>query len=66
MSYGIFKKLTVWIQNKKMAVDTESDTTVTDDEAILDTNKRYRDFLYKATGYTAKERLKKAKEEVSK
>ncbi|OPY18608.1 MAG: hypothetical protein A4E23_01350 [Methanomethylovorans sp. PtaU1.Bin073] len=49
-----------------MAVDTESDTTVTDDEAILDTNKRYRDFLYKATGYTAKERLKKAKEEVSK
>jgi len=66
MSYGIFKTLTVWIQNKKMAVDTESDTTVTDDEAILDTNKRYRDFLYKATGYTAKERLKKAKEEVSK
>ena len=66
MSYGIFKTLTVWIQNKKMAVDTESDTTVKDDETILETNKRYRDFLYKATGYTAKERLKKAKEEVSK
>lgn len=66
ISYGIFKTLTVWIQNKKMAVETESDTTVTNDEVILDTNKRYRDFLYKATGYTAKERLKKAKEEVSK
>lgn len=66
ISYGIFKKLTVWIQNKKMAVETESDTTVTDDNTILDTNKRYRDFLYKATGYTAKERLKKAKEEVAK
>ncbi len=66
VSYGIFKKLTVWIQGKKMAVETESDTTVKDDETILETNKRYRDFLYKATGYTAKERLKKAKEEVSK
>ncbi len=66
VSYGIFKKLTVWIQGKKMAVETESDTTIKDDETILETNKRYRDFLYKATGYTAKERLKKAKEEVSK
>ena len=66
VSYGIFKTLTVWIQNKKMAVETESDITVKDDNIILETNKRYRDFLYKATGYTAKERLKKAKEEVSK
>lgn len=66
ISYGIFKTLTVWIQNKKMAVETESDITVTNDGVILDTNKRYREFLYKATGYTAKERLKKAKEDVSK
>ncbi|WP_321418677.1 DUF5611 family protein [uncultured Methanomethylovorans sp.] len=66
ISYGIFKTLTVWIQNKKLVVETESDTTVINDEVILDTNKRYRDFLYKATGYTAKERLKKAKEDVSK
>ncbi|MBC7084894.1 MAG: DUF5611 family protein [Methanomethylovorans sp.] len=66
VSYGIFKKLTVWIQNKKMAVETESDISVAHDDMILDTNKRYRDFLYQATGYTAKERVKKAKEEVSK
>ncbi|TGC07042.1 DUF5611 family protein [Methanolobus halotolerans] len=65
-SYGILSSLTVWIEGKKLAVDTVSDTSVTDDELILDTNKRFRDFLYKATGYTAKERLKQAKKKVSK
>lgn len=34
------------------------------DEVIMDTNKRYRVFLEEATGYTAKERLKKAKKDV--
>jgi hypothetical protein len=32
----------------------------------LETNKRYRDFLEGATGYTAKQRLQMAKKEVSK
>jgi len=45
-------------------VDTVSDVTVKDDGTILQTNKAYRDFLLKATGYTAKERLKHAKKEV--
>jgi hypothetical protein len=49
-----------------MAVDTVSDTTLTDDELILDSNKRFRDFLLQSTGYTAKERLKQAKKDVSK
>jgi hypothetical protein len=65
-SYGVLSRVTVWIEGKKLAVDTESDTSVTDDEIILDSNKRFRDFLYAATGYTAKERLKQAKKEVSK
>ena len=65
-SYGILSSLTVWIEGKKLAVDTVSDTSVTDDELILDSNKRFRDFLFAATGYTAKERLKQAKKEVSK
>ena len=65
-SYGIFEKLEVWIEGKKMAVDTVSDSTEVSDEDILDTNKRFRNFLQGATGYTAKERLKKAKKEVSK
>ncbi|MDW7732827.1 MAG: DUF5611 family protein [Methanolobus sp.] len=65
-SYGVLSSLTVWIENKKLAVDTVSDTSLTDDELILDSNKRFRDFLLAATGYTAKERLKQAKKEVSK
>lgn len=64
-SYGILSSLTVWIKNKKLAVDTVSDTSVKDDALILDSNKRFRDFLLAATGYTAKERLKQAKKEVS-
>ncbi len=63
LNYGAFKKLTVWLDNKKLCVDTESSKD-TKDEAILDTNKRYRVFLEEATGYTAKERLAKAKKEV--
>lgn len=66
ISYGTLKKMTVWIQNKKMAVDTQTDDNAVDDDTILDTNKRFRDFLYQATGYTAKERVKKAKQVISK
>jgi len=45
-------------------VETESSKGVAD-EVIMDTNKRYRVFLEEATGYTAKERLKKAKKDVT-
>lgn len=65
-SYGAISDLIVWIEGKKMAVDTVSDPSVTDNDVVLDTNKRFRDFLYAATGYTAKERVKKAKQAVSK
>lgn len=64
-AYGAMSKITVSIEDKKLVVDTESDTTVSDDETILQTNRFFRDFLYNATGYTAKERLKQAKKEVS-
>jgi hypothetical protein len=63
MSYGAFKLLTLWFDNKKLYVETQSDKEVKDD-VILDTNKRYRVFLEEATGYTARERLAKAKKEV--
>ena len=46
-----------------MIVDSESNKEAKDD-IIMDTNKRYRVFLEEVTGYTAKERLKKAKKEV--
>lgn len=63
-SYGAMSKITVWIENKMLCVETVSDVSVKDDETILQTNKAYRDFLLNATGYTAKERLKMAKKEV--
>jgi hypothetical protein len=55
--------LTIWVDNKKLCVETESSKDVKDN-VILDTNKRYRVFLEDATGYTAKERLKMSKKEV--
>ncbi len=63
LSYGAFKRLTAWVDNKKLFIDTESDKEVKDD-VILDTNRRYRIFLEEATGYTAKERVSKTKKEV--
>lgn len=63
MSYGAFGRLIVWIENKKLRVDTESNKDVSN-EVILETNKRYRVFLEEATGHTAKERLKQAKKAV--
>lgn len=63
LSYGALKRLEVSICDKKLQVGTEADKAVTDD-VILDTNKRYRVFLDEATGYSARDRLKKAKKEV--
>jgi hypothetical protein len=65
LSYGAMKSITVWIENKRLNVVTESAPGMGDD-VILDTNKRFRNFLEKATGYTAKQRLEMAKKEVSK
>ncbi len=65
LSYGALKSIEVWIENKKLSVVTESAPGVADD-LVLDTNKRFRNFLEKATGYTAKQRLQMAKKEVSK
>jgi hypothetical protein len=63
-AYGAMSKIKVWIENKMLCVETVSDKTVKDDEIVLQTNRAFRDFLYEATGYTAKERLKNAKKEV--
>ena len=63
-SYGILSEVTVWIDAKKMCVDTVSDPADKTDDEILDANKRFRTFLDKATGYSSKERVKNAKKEV--
>ena len=65
IQYGAIKELKTWIQDKKFYVETQSDRGVKDESVILDTNKKFRDFLEESTGYSAKERLKMAKKEVS-
>ncbi|HPT37061.1 MAG TPA: DUF5611 family protein [Methanothrix sp.] len=65
LSFGALKSISVSINGKKLSVITESDLNA-DDVTVMDTNKRFRNFLEKATGYTAKQRLQMAKKEVSK
>jgi len=48
---------------KSVIVDTESDMSVNDD-VILDTNKRFRKYLDAITGFSTKERVKRAKSPV--
>ena len=63
-SYGVLKEITVWIDKKMLAVDTVSNAAGISDDLVLDTNKRFRTFLDKATGYSSKDRIKNAKKEV--
>jgi hypothetical protein len=62
ISYGALKRLEVWTgeKGKTLVVDTESNMDV-EDEMIVDTNRRFRKYLEQVTGYTSKERAKKAK-----
>jgi hypothetical protein len=46
-----------------LLVDTEPSTSVPE-AVMIDTNTRFRCFLEKATGYTAKQRAKKAQQAV--
>jgi hypothetical protein len=60
--YGALKRLeaTPGAGGKTLRVNTESDTSASD-EVIIDTNKRFRKFLDAVTGFSTKERVKRAK-----
>jgi hypothetical protein len=62
ISYGALKLLDISIgkEGKTLVVHTESNKDATD-EVIIDTNRRFRRYLDAATGYSTKERVKKAK-----
>jgi hypothetical protein len=62
ISFGALKRLDVipGAGGKSVIIDTESDMTVSD-EVIMDTNKRFRKFLDAVTGFSTKERVKRAK-----
>ena len=60
-SFGAIEKLTAWTDGKQLFVDLAMKSGVPDD-AATDTISRNNRFLEAATGYTAKERGKKAQE----
>lgn len=62
IAFGAIKRLDVTISadGKSVIIDTESDITAKD-EVILDSNKRFRKFLDAVTGFSTKERVKRAK-----
>ena len=66
ISYGALKRLDVkaGAGNKTVIIDTESNMNVSD-EIILDTNKRFRKYLDAVTGFSTKERVKRAKGEAT-
>jgi len=62
IKYGALKRLDVTIGTggKSVIIDTESDVNTRDD-VIIDTNKRFRKYLDAVTGFSTKERVKRAK-----
>ena len=58
-SFGALKEIHAWPSKKSLAVETKMDPTVPNDVA-QSTIKAYNTFLEKVTGYTAKERGKRA------
>ena len=52
--------VTIGADGKSIVVTTQSDLTA-GDEVILDTNRRYRQYLDRVTGFSTKERVKRAK-----
>ena len=56
-SFGALVRIEVWIENGKMAAETESKKV--ESSLAQETLRKWNDFLFRVTGYTAKERKKK-------
>lgn len=65
LSFGAIEKMTVWTDGKQLFVDMAMKSGVPDGVAT-DTISRNNRFLEAATGYSAKERAKKAQEAAKK
>jgi hypothetical protein len=64
IKYGALQPLIAWIKSKNiLCVDTHMETKISEEE-INETIKRFNRFLESATGFTAKERVKRAKKKV--
>ncbi len=58
-TFGALRPLTAWPDKKSLCVETQMVRDVSDEEA-MQTIKAYNTFLERITGYTAKERGKRA------
>jgi hypothetical protein len=67
ITYGALSRMEVRIGEGGKAVTVNTVSRKDADEAtILDTNRRFRTFLDQVTGFTSKERVKRAKKAVEK
>jgi len=58
-TFGALDPLMVWMKDKNtLCVDTKMKTGV-DEATAIETRKRYNDFLFRATGFTAQQRSKR-------
>lgn len=65
VSYGAIERMVAWTDGKRLFLDTTMKSGVADTVAT-DTIKAFNTFLEKATGYTAKERGKRAQQAAKK
>lgn len=65
VSFGAIERMAAWTDGKRLFVDTTMKPGVPDHVAT-ETIKAFNSFLEKATGYTAKERSKKAQQAAKK
>ena len=63
ITFGALKRFDVSLGSagKSIVVDIEADPSISDDQLILDTIRRRNTYLQAVTGFTSKERVKKAK-----
>lgn len=62
--YGALAPLTVWIKDKNtLCVDTKMNTDV-DEDAAMETRKKYNQLLDMTTGFTSKQRRDRLKKKV--
>lgn len=64
-SYGALARITAWADKGGLHVDTQTNPNVDNDTAVS-TRERWNAFLERATGFTTKQRGKKAQEESKK
>lgn len=62
-SYGVMSRIEVSVAAKdKLIIVTESDKANLSDDKILDSKRKLNDFAFKATGFDAKARMKRAQQ----